>query len=106
MNNHEWVVIGGKVLLQTSQEAVFYLAVVSEDQWRDEFRCYVKSGVRGNDEYLAIERLNGKDSSGSTGLLGATKSVNSVVTYEALERVFIQSESGSQRGQGAVRASR
>ncbi|MEZ9396913.1 hypothetical protein AB4393_23330 [Vibrio splendidus] len=103
MNNHEWVVIGGKVLLQTSQEAVFYLAVVSEDQWRDEFRCYVKSGVRGNDEYLAIERLNGKDSS---GLLGATKSVNSVVTYEALERVFIQSESGSQRGQGAVRASR
>ncbi|MEZ8485973.1 hypothetical protein [Vibrio splendidus] len=94
------------MLLQTSQEAVFYLAVVSEDQWRDEFRCYVKSGVRGNDEYLAIERLNGKDSSGSTGLLGATKSVNSVVTYEALERVFIQSESGSQRGQGAVRASR
>ena len=106
MNNHEWVVIGGKVLLQTSQEAVFYLAVVSEDQWRDEFRCYVKSGVRGNDEHLAIERLNGKDSSGSTGLLGATKSVNSVITYEALEKVFIQSESGSQRGQGTVRANR
>ncbi|MEZ8202308.1 hypothetical protein [Vibrio splendidus] len=105
MNNHEWAVIGGKVL-QTSQEAVFYLAVVSEDQWRDAFRCHVKSAVRGNDEHLAIERLNGKDSSGSTGLLGATKSVNSVVTYEALERVFIQSESGSQRGLGTVRASR
>jgi len=102
MNNHEWAVRGGKAL-QTSQEAVFYLAVVSEDQWRDAFRCHVKSGVRGNDEHLAIERLNGKDSS---GLLGATKSVNSVVTYEALGRVFIQSESGSQRGQGTVRASR
>ncbi|TVU57936.1 hypothetical protein FQP88_23795 [Vibrio atlanticus] len=105
MNNHEWVVIGGKAL-QTSQEAVFYLAVVSEDQWRDAFRCHVKSGVRGNDEHLAIERLNGNRLSCSTGLLGATKSVYSVVMYEALEKVFIQSESGSQRGQGTVRANR
>lgn len=99
------VVIGGKVL-QTSQEAVFYLAVVSEDQWRYVFRCHVKSGVRGNDEHLAIERLNEKNSSGSTDLLGATKSVYSVVMYEALEKVFIQRESGSQRGQGTVRANR
>lgn len=99
------VVIDGKVL-QTSQEAVFYLAVVSEDQWRDAFRCHVKSGVRGNDEHLAIERLNGKYLPCSTGLLGAIKSVNSVVTYEALEKVFIQRESESQRGQGAVRANR
>lgn len=105
MNNHEWVVIGGKVI-QTSQEVVFYLAVVSEYQWSDDFRCHVISGVRGNDEYLVIERLNGKCSSCSTGLLVATKSVYSVAMYEALEKVFILSESGSQRGQGTVRENR